>query len=160
MAVVASEDPKLALEDMRVRNKVANKALASRARTAKTASHDTSEAPGLKLSAFTQADNVVSALDDKTQLAVVELRAESLGMRVVSEGELEKLIKTEKATQETGLEGVKFYFDQLKPSEKMQLVDYAAAEVGVEVHNPMENDKSATVEELTDIPENLRRKSK
>ena len=165
--VGAADDPKLALEDMRLKNKAANKVMRARKAAEPKASRDPSQgghrdAPAATDSPrtpFNVANDAVAALDDKTQLSLIESRAGDLGMSVVAKGNLESLKKAEAGTKETGVEGVKFYFNNLKPSDKMPFLEWAAAEVGVKLNNPMSND-AATVEELTDIPAHMRRGKK
>ncbi|KKN52644.1 hypothetical protein LCGC14_0610380 [marine sediment metagenome] len=154
--VGAADDPKLALEDMRLKNKAANRALRDRKASV---SRDPSSAPATASPStpFNMANDAVAALDDKTQLSLIESRAGDLGMSVVSKVDAKKIhdIKKTPIKEVTGIEGVKFYFNNLKPSDKMAFLAWAAAEVGVKLDNPMTNGESK--EDLTAIPAHMRR---
>ncbi len=159
--VGAADDPKLALEDMRLKNKAANKALrdrkASRSGITGQGSRDPSSAPATASPStpFNVANDAVAALDDKTQLSLIESRAGDLGMSVVAKDKLESLQGTKASIRGIGVERVKFYFDSLKPSNKMAFLEWAADEVGVKLDNPMTNGESKI--ELTTIPAHMRR---
>lgn len=128
-AVGAADDPKLALEDMRGKNKVANKK--HRDATVRV-SRDTTEeaasvAPTAPLSPFARADAALEQLEDTVRLNVIASAAGDLGMNVVPEADYDKLrADSKKLAQKMTLVNLKAAFDKMGKPQQIDFLEYAA----------------------------------
>ena len=128
-----SDNPQLALEDMRNKNKAANK----KARDKKPSS--TASAPagnqGPKETTFDSAEQHLLRLDDKTREAVVKSVAAKDGLVTMPKTEAEKQRKQIAQISAPVVAGTLneavAVFDALKASDKMKLLEHAAKTCGV-----------------------------
>lgn len=144
-AIGASEDPYLALTDRRsAAKKRAQASRDAKANTPAITGAIASKPVAAPRSDFEQATEIVSRLTDKASLNLATNVARASGMKVVSDSDAAQLKDFRaQAKKGPGLGAVKAAFDALKASEKMELAEYAAAKVGVELVKPTFDDPLA-----------------
>ena len=145
VAVAAKPDPAKALADMRA-------GVAQRSRELRARRKALRDAPPPSPA------EVLDALSDEQALEVVAKKAESVGMRVISEAELEKQRGFDAPMLEGSrtVAGMRTAFLALRPSEKLMFVKWAGDAIGVVVTGDFQ-----VGEDLVDIrPNFLKRKQK
>ena len=134
LAVIgASDNPAEALAGVREKNRTANVTHRETRRvTQQTATADA------KVSPYQAATKAVDALEDKPVLNLIESKAQKMGMRIVSETDHKDLKEYRKShvSSGPGLKTVIAGFDDLKPSEQMELAEHAAKKVGCNLVKP------------------------
>ncbi|KKL91677.1 hypothetical protein LCGC14_1892290 [marine sediment metagenome] len=165
--VGGSENPKLALEDMRAGTKARTRK--ARERASRSAPVRSSTSP--PVDAFTTVDEMMKALDRTTRLALVKDQVQDLGMVVLSEARAEELWGAEKRIKEAR-DGVgrplpktmRKLFPGLSASEKMEFLKWAAESIGARVEHDfaVSATETASPEKEVDLdksmPDILRRK--
>ena len=160
--VGGSENPKLALEDMRAGTKARTRKARERASRGTPA---TASVPQPKLpSAFVTAEEMMRSLDDKTRLAVVGEHAKELGHVVMPQARAEELRGAEKRIKEAR-DGVgrplpktmRKLFPGLSASEKMEFLKWAAESIGARVEHDfaVSATETATPEKEVDLVEEM-----
>lgn len=134
--VAAAPEPAKALADMRERNAQANQKL----RATKKAAPEGKQGP--TVTPFKRAAEAVDALADNVAVELVKGVAKKAGMAVVSETELKTLKEAAKAPVDNSIKGVtmpgmKDWFAGMAATDKMAFVEWAAAEIGFQVVNPL-----------------------
>jgi hypothetical protein len=130
-----AKDPAAALADMRGKNKAANKK--SRAKKkADEGSRDTS--PSKSLTPMERVEQGLAPLEDTAKVNVLDAEARKLGMQVISQSQISKLAKDAKkgTADKLDLTALKQAFGELKASDKMEFVTFAADAVGASVEMP------------------------
>lgn len=164
LATVGGEaDPRQALEDLRKGNADRNKKLRAKK---KTVSRDTS-APApvkqieTKIPAFQRAESVIADLTSKERQAIVDTTAAIDNKTVVSKDELAKLRDVSNST--VSLASMQKFFGELKASDKMRFVQWAAQQIGFEAVDPFDKDTGKksddSGDEMPEMPKALRAKS-
>ena len=133
LAIGASTDPKGAIEDLR--KDAAQRGRAMRQR--KKVSRDTAKA----MSHFEVAEQALAMMPDKDAKTLMEGKARVLGMRVVSAGIAErgKQVDRDKPSEFATVDEVKKGFRTLSARDKGEFVKWAAAEIGVTVTDPFQD---------------------
>ncbi len=146
LAIGASTDPKGAIEDLR--KDAAQRGRAMRQR--KKVSRDTAKA----MSHFEVAEQALAMMSDIEALAIIESKAKVVGKRVVSEEDalLAKQKKRDKPFEFATVDEVKKGFRTLSARDKGEFVKWAAAEIGVTVTDPFQDDAVDT-----SVPKSMRR---
>jgi hypothetical protein len=168
VAVGAADNPQAALEDLRGKNKDANKKL--RDKQAKV-SRDTKEgardaAPTVApLTPFGRAEAALEALEDTVRVNVLGSAAGDVGMVMIAEKAHNDLkAEAKKAKAKQTLAAIKAAFDKLKASDKMDLLEYVADAVGATVDIPFATvDAEHGADEIdldAEMPEALRADTK
>ena len=150
LLVAQSDNPKLAIADLRERNKDANKKLRD---AKKSGSRDPKKKTATPAQ---QAIEGLSRAKDEDALKIVVDKAQKLGMKVLPRKEAEKLEKIAQTpvkpdAKSVGFEGLKEGFTALRASEKMQFVRWAAGEIGADVKTPNFGEGAPDVEDLQDL---------
>lgn len=157
-AVGGSDNPPQALEDMRHKNKQANKKLRDKKKSQSAGA--ISGPSGPKKSAWQQADEAVDALDDKKKQALVEAHASTMGLSVVSKTDAEALAKSKANKDDFSLAGAKAIFDGLSPKDKLALMEYACDQTGYKLVSSLDEPASEDEGSYDEIPANLDRRTK
>ena len=158
-AVGASENPALALADLREVNATEKREKRASEKSGRTSGQKTQIESVLiapPKSAFQSALDSAAALDSKSSLNLATDIAAEKGMRVISDhdhNELLALRKAEGGRDVLSLERVQHDFDTLGAKDKMALARYAAKKVGVELVEP-------SFDPVKDQPEFLKRTKK
>lgn len=144
----AAPEPRKALEDLRSGAAARNRKMRKHQR----ASRDASSGGGKPASPYTTAREAVLALPDKDALELAKETVHPLGLNVVSETDVKRLLELEDDQRKptASLKSVKMAFLGLKARDKMRLVEFAAEQVGVEIKGDYQPD-------ITKMPEHLRR---
>jgi hypothetical protein len=161
----AAEDPKLAIEDMRLTNKEANKKSRAKKKTAGGAPTLPRGGAALdpKKTAEAIAISALKAVKADARKNLITTEAESLKLAVLPQAEVTRLQKIANAPVKTiataGYDGVVSAFCGLKPSEKMKFLDWASKEVGGVFSTEVTKAELAEKDEasLTDIPAAMKR---
>ena len=153
-AVGQSKNPQLAIEDMRGKNRNANKKHRARTKAAATLSAPEKD----KTTPVERARITLTALEDKGAIEVMKSHAKGLGFAVVPQKDADELAaarRVQKAVEADGhgIEALKKVFKGLKPSEQMAFVSWSAAEIGVKLSNPLTDE----MKDDLDIPASMRR---
>lgn len=127
----AQPEPRLALEDLRGKNKEANQKLrdAKKERTS-TSTSKPQGSTGPTEAPFTRAENFMATLDEKTRDAVMEATAHKVGKVLVPADAAKEVAQSAKLDP---LARAKAVFDALRPADKVALLRYAADETGFSV---------------------------
>lgn len=142
-----SSEPAAALADMRNKNKKANKAHRDAKKSGAAQAALPSGKKGSAPSSFIQAEQTVLALDDKDRHAVVEAVAARENKVLVDKTELKRLQEREfeaakpspkTVVEDASLAEMQKAFGNLKATDKMMFVSWAAEQVGVKIVNPLE----------------------
>jgi hypothetical protein len=154
-----AKDPEAALADMRSKNKTANKKARDKKKAGDEGSRDTST-PSKSLTPMERVEQGLAPLDDTAKVNVLDSEARKLGMQVLSLAQASKLAKDAKVNK-LDLTGLKQAFGELKASEQMEFVNYAADAVGATVEMPFVEPKSEeeVQADLADIPPALKAKA-
>jgi hypothetical protein len=154
LAVVgAADDPVKALEDMRGKNKAANKK--SRAKTAGKRAEKPAGPQGPKQ---TPADRIIEGfkhIKDDQGANLVKSQAERYGLKLVTQDA--KPVSRDTTNPVTA---IKTLFQAASAADKLAVLTWAAAEVGVQVVGDFSEPEAKTDEQLTEIPKGLRRERK
>lgn len=164
VAIGASDDPKLALEDLRISTrKAVAKHTAKKVGLAKPANGGVVEpAPSSAPSrtAWEIAEDMVASLNDKEQLSLITARANLIGHKVIT-AQAAILAKDAHLTSVSPqLKAMKEAFDGLKASAKMKFLKWAADEVGATVTSVLNNGADdAPIPEKggIEVPDSMRR---
>ena len=154
LAVVgAADDPKLALADLRGKNKAANKKLRDKKKV-EVGSRDTKEEPAAKpQTPLDRIESGLAVLDDQARLNVLESAVAKEGMAVVTKENAKRALGVEK---KSGLAELKKSFDGLSGADKMNFMEYVADAVGATVEIPfLENDDDDQID--LELPAALKR---
>lgn len=158
VVVGASEDPKLALADMR--QKQAGYAKKSRGKT--KASIEDLKAGGKKAKAakpFTVAEVAIANVPDTERPSLLDSAASKIGLRVVSKTDATELAKFKQATGT--IEQAKAVFGELSATHRMAFVTWACGEIGGKFVSEFDAAKPAETvgDDMPDVPVSLLRKS-
>ena len=153
LAVVgAADDPKLALEDMRGKNKVANKKLRDK-KASEAGSRDPSEPAAKPQTPIDRIESGLAVLDDQARLNILESAIAREGMAVVTKENAKRALGV---AEKPGLASLKKSFDALSGAQKMDFLEYAADAVGATLEVPfIENDDDEQID--LELPAALRR---
>ena len=169
VAVGAADDPKLALEDLRLNTK--KRVAKHRAKVAadpvlrNTIDGERSKvspsSSGPARTAWEIAEDMVAHLPEKEQISLVEARAHLLGRKVITANDAE-LLRSSKSPSKVSptVSSMKMVFMNLKASDKMVFLRWAAAEVGATVQSSLINgsdDRPIPEKGGIDVPPSMRR---
>ena len=148
-----ADDPKLALEDMRGKNKQANKKLRDKTKAEKV-SRET-DAPAAKTTPLDRIEGGLAALDDQARMNILESAVAKEGFAVVTKENAQRALGLAK-TKSSLLVQMKKDFDHLPGADKMDLLEYIADAVGATVEVPfVENDADEQID--LELPAALKR---
>lgn len=170
-AIGASDNPKLALEDMRITTRKAVAKHAARRATvlarnpnpggeglANTASNGSSR------TAWEIAEDMVASLSEKEQISLIEARASLIGRKVITaEYAADAKAALAPSAVTAQMKGIKVAFQKLKASRKMTFLRWAAGEVGASVTSVLSNGSGKADDDHIpetggiDVPESMRR---
>ena len=106
------------------------------------------------------AEDMIKSLDDKGQLTLIESRAHLIGRKVISAEDAD-VLKAAKAPGKVSstVAAMKTVFQNLKASDKMKFLKWAATSVGATVESAVGNGHDAPIPEKggVDIPVSMRR---
>ena len=164
VAVGASDNPKLALEDMRLSTKKRvekHRAKASSEKVLHNTTESSGPSTGLSRTPWEVADDMIASLGDKEQLSLIQSRAHLIGRKVITAKDAEALrAAIAPGNVSPALKAMKKAFKAMKASDKMKFLNWAAKEVGAIVHSSISNghDEAPIPEKGgEDIPESMRR---
>lgn len=136
VTIGGSPDPKQALEDMRGRNKKANKKLREKKTLLLQGKTPPEDAP------YIRAEKALSAMKDKEQHTFLDSKAKKLGFRVISNDEMKVLAQVKNGNVSTPtilpskkasvdpIEALKEGFMAMKAGQMVEFVKWAVAKVG------------------------------
>ena len=158
--VGGATNPKLALEDLRVKNKLANAALRERVAKAKakpTSSKETttrSEKPALKLSVGERVDTALASTDAEYAVKIIEAAAEQRKLAVVTLEEAKAARHAAREQKLGNVERIKTLLQASRGTDQMEILSWLADEVGVELPDTFSNPEVVpdSDEDLLDIP--------
>ena len=161
-AIGASDDPKLALEDLRISTrKAVAKHAAKKVGLAKPTSAVGAVPSGApSRTAWEIAEDMVASLSDKEQLSLITARALLIGYKVVTSIDAERFNRMTKEAIPSEAKAMKAAFEGLKASVKMKFIKWAADEVGATVTLTLVNGaEDAPIPEIggLDVPDSMRR---
>lgn len=163
VAIGKSDDPVAALEDLRVKNKLANAALRERQSIAPP------KKPGKKAVATgkktgpvetpaTRAMKGLAAMDDEAAVNLIKSTAENHGLAVVTADQAKAARRANDKAAVGVVAQLKTLFTTAGGSDQMAFVKWAVGEVGAELVDGFEaTTTAASVEDLTEIPAALQR---
>jgi len=166
-----SNNPQLALEDLRVKNKLANQALRERVAEEKvkqpSPKKTTTPSNGptsSKASVYDRVDAALGSTDKAHAENIIKSLAEGLGFAVVTVEEA-KAARAAKNDSAVGyVERVQQLLERATGSQQMTVLGWLADKVGVELPDtfavPKEETSGASMEDLTEVPEFLQRDAK
>ena len=163
--VGAAKNPRLALEDLRVKNKLANAALRERVAKAKQPAVKKTRASGKKppkLSVGERVEAVLTSTDNQHAVKIIEAAAEQRSLVVVTLEEAQAARRAAQLQKMSTVDRIKQMLSASRGSEQMELLSWLAGEVGVELPDTFIEPEVAPTsdEDLTDIPDFLRRDKK
>lgn len=150
VAIGASQDPAKALQDLR---SGAARRMQKLRKKQEAVSRDTG--PMTKtLSSYEGAEQGLALLSDKHAKTLIEGKAATLGLTVISKAEVEEIkqARRDKPSEFATVEEVQTGFQTLKASDKMAFVKWGAALIGMTVSGDFQDGDAG------DIPKSLRRK--
>lgn len=156
-AVGCSPNPKLAIEDLRFRNKKAvakhrEKVAVEKAATVAKAQAETP---------FTRAKTAFAAMKDEETVKVLASLADSNGLAVVTKDQAKAAKQAGETLKYGPFEQIKKLFDKANNGEKMKIVNYVVGAVGATLATGFEEPTEAPADDdddLLKIPDSLRRK--
>jgi len=169
-SVGRSDNPQLALEDLRVKNKLANQALRDRVAeekakqpsTKKTTTPSGKQPP--KMSTPERVEAALASTDKAHAQNIIFSLAEGLGFAVVTAEEAKAARAAAKDRKLSDVERAKTLISKANGSDQMALLSWLAAEVGVDLPDtfavPEADTSEASMEDLTEVPEFLQRDAK
>ena len=165
IAIGRSDDPKLALEDLRLSTrKAVAKHAAGKKVLANTPKSDRLPEPVSSASSRTAweiAEDMVASLSDKEQLSLVTARANLIGHKVITAQAAVAAKDAQSTSVSPQLKAMKVAFGGLKASAKMKFIKWAADEVGATVTSVLSNGAidEAPIPEIggVPVPESMRR---
>ena len=151
VAIGASQDPAKALQDLR-----SGAARRMKKLRKNQASRDVSGTKTQVLGPYAGAEAGLALLSDKHAKTLIEGKAAVLGLKVVSKADAEKITQGERdrPSEFATIEEVQTAFCTLKASDKMALVKWGAALIGMTVSGDFQDGDAG------DIPKSLRRKAR
>ena len=165
--VGGAKNPRLALEDLRVKNKLANAALRDRVAKAKAKQPAVKKitASGKKppkLSVGERVEAVLTSTDNQHAVKIIEAAAEQRSLVVVTLEEAQAARRAAQLQKMSTVDRIKQMLSASRGSEQMELLSWLAGEVGVELPDTFIEPEVAPTsdEDLTDIPDFLRRDKK
>ena len=170
-SVGRSDNPQLALEDLRVKNKLANQALRDRVAeekakqpsTKKTTTPSGKQSP--KLSTPERVEAALASTDKAHAQNIIFSLAEGLGFTVVTAEEAKAARAAAKDRKLSDVERAKTLISKANGSDQMALLSWLAAEVGVDLPDTFavpeaDTSEKASMEDLTEVPKFLQRGAK
>ena len=165
--VGAAKNPRLALEDLRVKNKLANAALRERVAKAKVKQPAVKKTPASgkkppKLSVGERVEAVLTSTDNQHAVKIIEAAAEQRSLVVVTLEEAQAARRAAQLQKMSTVDRIKQMLSASRGSEQMELLSWLAGEVGVELPDTFIEPEVAPTsdEDLTDIPDFLQRDTK
>ena len=165
--VGAAKNPRLALEDLRVKNKLANAALRDRVAKAKAKQPAVKKitASGKKPPKLSVGERVEAALtstDTQHAVKIIEVAAEQRSLAVVTLDEAKAARRAAQLQKMSTVGRIKQMLSASRGSEQMEVLSWLAGEVGVALPDTFTVPEVAPTsdEDLTDIPDFLRRDTK
>ena len=166
-----SDNPQLALEDLRVKNKLANQALRERVAEAKAKAPKPSKTttPGSggkqppKASVSDRVEAALNSTDSQHAQKVLESIAEGLGLAVVTADEAKAARKAAQDQKLGSVERIQGLISQTTGANQMTILSWLASEVGVELPDtfaPETDTSEKSMEDLTEVPDFLKRDTK
>lgn len=159
VAVGGSADPAGALEDMRGRNKKANKKLRDKQKTEKAAA-------GKKAPSETPATRILHGFDnikDEEGANLIAAQAPKYGLAVASVEDVKAAREMLERSKASPVAQILAIFARATPAEKMEIVKMLVAEVGVEIvgmFNPEDGSSEYDAKGIEDIPASLDKRPK
>lgn len=165
-----ADDPKLALADMRGKNRKANAEARKRQKAQKqqagqqagghvrATGNEPTASKGPTKTAFQVADEAIASMPEKAAISLLDSRAAKLGKRVVSADEAEAVrIMTEQANRAPKVEEVMAMFLRMAAGAKLNFLKQAAAAIGVEIKTDVVTAPAAADPDNGQVPAALRR---
>jgi len=152
-AVGAADDPKLALADLRGKNKEANKKAraAKKGKAGKGGGDKLSAGPARTIPAGERATTAIQSMKDDEALNLIKSTAGDLGFQVVSNEAASLVVLGDATISET----IQEYFALLGAKDKMAFITWAAEQVGAKVDFGIVEPEEEG--DPFDIPESLKR---